>query len=85
MVSTDGGRDTRHFPTKAKAATVKRDLEAQIITEEHTTETAKEAYEEHLTAKGNKARSRYCTLHASENFPLTPFLYGDSLRKKCKA
>ena len=37
---------------------MKRDVELLIVTEEHTTETAREAYEQYLIRKGNKARSR---------------------------
>lgn len=85
LVAPDGSRDPRYFPTKKKAEQVKRALEEQLHTEDHTTETAREAYERYLIEKGNKKLSRYCTLHAIERFFPDPIPLWGLTEKKCKA
>lgn len=64
---------------------MKRALDEQIVAEEHTTETAKEAYEQHLMTKGTQARSRYLTIRCIDRFFPEPLPLWALTERKCRS
>lgn len=85
LVATNGARTLKRFTTKKEALAVKRDIAELIVTVEHTTESATESYEQFLVQKGNKPRSRYCTLNAIKRFFPQPVPLWGLTETKCKA
>ncbi len=84
LVAPSGERTSKHFTTKKKAEEVKQSIETQIITEEHTTETAQEAYDDHLRREGNKKTSRDRTMWAINVLFPAPVPLWSLTERKCE-
>lgn len=57
LVAADGSKRRRQFESEAKALRFKAEVEAELASEDHTTDTALQAYTAHLERKGNKPGS----------------------------
>lgn len=68
VIYEDGTRQTTNLPTEARAIRYKEIQEAELASEDHTTETALVLYKAYLEAKGNKADSTRQTIWAIEQF-----------------
>lgn len=68
QVDATGRRESVKFESEAKALRYMEVLLASLDREEHTTETALDAYETYLGEKGNKARSTGTTLWSIRQF-----------------
>lgn len=80
-----GGRKSAILPTEAKAQRYKEALSASIEREEHTTETAIDAYKRHLADKGTKPQSIDVTSWAIGQFFPEPVVLHLLSAKRCDA
>jgi integrase len=83
-VSADGGRTPLYFETERQALIYKQAFEEQLVTQDHTTETALELYVDHLMTEGNKEKSVYRTTWAVRRFFPSPLPLWSLTPKVCE-
>lgn len=84
VIAADGSRTSTLHASEKEGQLAREILEADLASDEHTTDTAIELYRKHLEEKGNKADSIRQTVWAIEQFFAEPTLLVQLTPKKCE-